>query len=121
MVSGRPILIVDDDPDTREAVAQLLAIAGYPVQTAIDGNQALRAIERERPSLLLTDLHMPNLSGDALAVLLHQRGFDPPIVVMTGTARNPDQVREAIGADACLPKPFDPSVLLGLVERYRVP
>ena len=121
MQEGRPILVVDDDPDMRRIVAELLEIAGYPVETATDGVQALQTFDRFRPSLLLTDLHMPNLDGEALASLLHQRGFDPPIVIMTGTTRTPEQIRDAIGADACLSKPFDPDALLEMVERLRVP
>jgi len=121
MVEGRPILVVDDDPDVRDIVAQYLEDAGYPVETAIDGTQALRAVERGRPSLLLTDLHMPNLDGGALALLLHERGYDPPIVIMTGTTRTPEQVRDAVGADACISKPLDPDALLAMVERLRVP
>jgi CheY-like chemotaxis protein len=121
MTEGRPILVVDDDPDMRQIVAQMLEIAGYPVQTAIDGSQALQSIERTPPSLLVTDLHMPNLDGEGLAMLLHQRGYDPPILIMTGTSRTPEQVRDAIGADACLTKPFDPTALLETVERLRIP
>ncbi len=121
MREGRPILVVDDDPDMRQILAQLLEIEGYPVETAVDGEQALQAVERVRPSLLVTDLHMPNVDGQSLAILLHQRGYDPPIVILTGTTRTPEQVAEAIGADACLVKPFDPKALLETVERLRIP
>jgi two-component system response regulator MprA len=115
----RPILVVDDDPDMRLVVAEILETAGYQVETAADGRDALRSIARVRPSLLVTDLHMPNMDAGQLAEVLHQRGQALPIVVLTGTSRTPEQVARAIGADACLIKPFEPDLLLETVERLR--
>jgi CheY-like chemotaxis protein len=118
---GRPVLIVDDDPILRQIVAEVLADAGYPVVEAYDGLDALHHIEQQRPSLLLTEIHMPRLDGEALAQALRERGYDPPIIVMTGTSRRPEQVVAAIGAQACLLKPVDIDALLDTVERLRIP
>ena len=76
---------------------------------------------RCRPSLVVTDLHMPNLDGEGLVAALRERGFDPPILVMTGTSRYPEQVVIAVGADACLLKPVDIDELLDAVQRLRIP
>jgi two-component system response regulator MprA len=115
----RPILVVDDDPDMRLVVAEILQTAGYAVETAADGRDALRRIDRVHPSLLVTDLHMPNMDGEQLTEVLHERGDYPPIVIMSGTTRTPQQVAAAIGADACLSKPFDSDALLATVARLR--
>ena len=120
-MAGRPVLVVDDDPDIRRTVEEILAAAGYPVEVASDGLDALRHIEQQRPSLLVTDVHMPRLDGEALARALRERGYDPPIVVMTGTNRRPEQVVAAIGAEACLLKPLEIDALLDTVERFRIP
>ncbi len=120
-MDGRPVLVVDDDVTMRQLVAEVLELAGYPVETAADGEAALAAVELARPSLIVTDLHMPNLDGAALVELLHQRGFDPPILLLTGTTRSPDQIAEALGADGCLLKPVDIDRLLALVEQLRIP
>jgi CheY-like chemotaxis protein len=103
------------------ALAEVLELEGYPVATARDGAEALQAVALMRPSLVVTDLHMPNLDGATLVDRLHQAGYDPPILLVTGTTRTPEQVAAAIGADAGLPKPFDLEALLDLVEQLRVP
>jgi CheY-like chemotaxis protein len=119
-VGERPVLVVEDDPALREIVAEALEAAGYPVLTAVDGADALALIEQGRPSLLVTDLHMPNLDGAKLVEALRILGYDPPIVLVTGTSRTPRQVAEALGADACLIKPFDLATLLDVVQRLRI-
>jgi CheY-like chemotaxis protein len=117
----RPVLVVDDDPTIRQAVAEMLELAGYPVVTVSNGLAALKLLERLRPSLLVTDLHMPQLDGAGLVDALRLRGLDPPILVMTGTVRTPHQVAEALQADACLLKPFDLDAFLDLVAQLRIP
>jgi CheY-like chemotaxis protein len=120
-MDGRPVLVVDDDPAMRQAVVEILAFAGYPVASAVDGVDALRVVARGRPSLVITDLHMPNLDGEGLVAALRDRGFDPPILLMTGTQRRPEVVVIAVGADVCLLKPVDIDELLDAVERLRIP
>jgi DNA-binding response OmpR family regulator len=120
-VADRPVLVVEDDPDIREALAATLASEGYAVQTAPDGVEALRLIERTRPSLLVTDLHMPNLGGEALVATLHDRGFDPPILVISCTTRTLEIVAAGMGAAGCLIKPFNLDAFLTLVAQLRIP
>jgi CheY-like chemotaxis protein len=120
-MADRPVLVVDDDRGIREAIAEMLALEGYPVQTAGDGQEALQLLERMRPSLLITDLHMPQLGGEALVVALRQRGFDPPILVISCTSRTPAQVVHRIGAVGYLAKPFEIDVFLALVAQLRIP
>ena len=120
-MDGRPVLVVDDDSVMREAIAEMLALAGYPVETAIDGLDALHHIERSHPSLVVTDAHMPNLNAEGLGQALRERGLDPPILVVTGTTREARAVIDAVGADECLLKPLDIEVLLATVERLRIP
>jgi CheY-like chemotaxis protein len=120
-MGSRPVLVVDDDPLSLTVMAELLELEGYPVATARDGAEALQAVTQMRPSLVVTDLHMPTLDGAALVDLLHRRGYDPPILVVTATTRRPEQVAAAIGADAGLPKPIDIAAFLDLVAHLRVP
>lgn len=85
--SGRsaPVLIVEDDHDLRNAMAELLQAEGYHCILAENGLEALDALRRLRPSLLLTDLLMPVMNGVELIRRLRSeaRWRDLPIVVMT--------------------------------------
>ncbi len=61
--SGERILVVDDEPDIVALVAYHLAKAGYRVSTASSGTEAIDAVRRERPSLLVLDLMLPGMTG----------------------------------------------------------
>jgi two-component system nitrate/nitrite response regulator NarP len=77
------LLIVDDDPLVRKAIKRLLAQAGFQVQTAADGFEALNLLHRSIPDLMLLDLEMPGISGLELLHLLAVDGIQPRTVVLT--------------------------------------
>ncbi len=96
-------------------MAEILDDEGYSITTASNGAEALEAIERTRPSLVLLDMRMPVLDGWSVARTLQERGINLPIVVMTAA---PDARQRAaeIDADGYLAKPFDVPDLLAAVE-----
>ncbi|MNS79678.1 Signal transduction histidine-protein kinase BarA [compost metagenome] len=102
-----PVLIVDDDPDARALVRDMLTTAGYGVAEAANGAEALESIRRARPSLVVLDLMMPELDG--FAVLEHLSA-DPalrtlPVVVLTALALSAeDEARLTRGAQLVLSK-----------------
>jgi CheY-like chemotaxis protein len=108
-----PVLIVEDDPDSRNMLAALLGLHGYRTVTAANGLEALEAARRERPMVILLDLMMPVMDGQtfrreqlndaALAAI--------PIVVLSAHAQTAELARE-LGAAAHLMKPFDLDRLL---------
>jgi CheY-like chemotaxis protein len=112
-----PILVVDDDPAIRATVAEILALEGYPIETAADGLEALDAITRQRPSLVLLDMRMPMLDGWGVARRLREEEIRLPIIVMTA-AQNARRWAEEIGADSYISKPFELVDLLETVERF---
>ena len=110
------ILIVEDDPDIRILLFDLLTYAGYAVVTAANGQQAVDLLENgERPRLMLVDLMLPKVSGtDFLQYMQEDPAFRQiPKIVITAMPR--DQVR--VVADVVLSKPFVPSAVLGTVQR----
>jgi len=111
------ILIVDDEVDMRETCVRIFKRDGYECVAVNDGHEALTILDRERPDLILTDLRMPRMDG--LAFLRHVRRLPapPPVVVLTAYVSE-GSVREAlaVGAAACLPKPFTPQKLREVVE-----
>lgn len=111
------ILIVDDDRDARELIGSVLAEAGYTVEVAKDGFDAINKLEAVRPDLVLTDLRMPGLTGVDLAQRIRALG-DVPVILSTG-AETHDLVTgaEAYGAVACLTKPINLDELLWTIER----
>lgn len=109
---ARRILIADDEPAIRdilvECVKQSKHGQEYAVTTASDGSDALQAIKRERPDLVLLDHNMPGLTGLEVLRQIHQ--IDPGIrvVMITGTMNDGDAAEALkMGAFSYVPKPFD--------------
>jgi two-component system, OmpR family, KDP operon response regulator KdpE len=112
------VLLVDDEDDLRTLIADLLREAGYAVDSARDGVEALGIVERAMPDLILLDIKMPVMDGRRFAVELSARYPErPPIVVVTATDSGPTRALET-GAEGWVGKPFDIDRLLGMVERY---
>jgi CheY-like chemotaxis protein len=110
------ILIVDDDRDARELIGQLLAEAGYLVEVAADGFEAMAKLPRALPDLVLTDLRMPGMHGVDLAQRIRQES-DVPVVLTTGNETfDLCTSSEAYGAVACLMKPINLDELLWTID-----
>jgi CheY-like chemotaxis protein len=112
------VLVVDDEPDIRATVAEMLEIEGYSVEEAANGADALLAVERRRPDLILLDMRMPVLDGWGFAAEMSRRDMTIPIVVMTA-ARDAARWASEIAASASLSKPFGFDDLITAVERAR--
>lgn len=117
---GNPahILVVDDDPDLRKSLAEVLQDVGYEVSCARNGEEALRALDGEVPSAILLDLTMPIMDGWTFRE--RQQG-DPriaqiPTVVITASFSDARRA-ESLHADAFLPKPFEVSSLTETLQR----
>ena len=111
-----PILVVDDDPAIVSVVSEILDLEGYEVETATNGQEALRVIDRLRPAIVLLDMRMPVMDGWGFARALRERGESVPILVMTA-AQNARAWAEEIGAQGYLAKPFEVMDLIEAVER----
>jgi CheY-like chemotaxis protein len=117
-----PVLIVEDDPDSRNMLAALLGLHGYRTVTAANGVEALELARRERPAVILLDLMMPVMDGPAFRRA--QLG-DPslaaiPIVVLSAHLRTAELARE-LGASTHLVKPFDLDQLLRAITSAQAP
>ncbi|MFI5177563.1 MAG: ATPase, T2SS/T4P/T4SS family [Vicinamibacterales bacterium] len=113
------VLVTDDEPITRMLVKLLLEREHFEVLEASDGQQAVDTAVRERPDLLLIDLHMPRMDGyEAIKRLRRDLTLATlPIVVLTAEeGPGVEQRVLELGADDYLLKPFDPAVLLSRVQ-----
>jgi signal transduction histidine kinase/DNA-binding response OmpR family regulator len=118
--SGK-ILVVEDNLVNQKVVTALLTKRGYYVEVAPDGEQALRLIEEEQPSLVLMDIQMPVLDGlEATRRIRRDPRFrDLPIVAMTAHAMNGDRERcLRAGMNDYVAKPVHPDHLLSTVESF---
>jgi CheY-like chemotaxis protein len=115
-----PVLIVEDDADLREMMAQLLTIEGFQAATVANGKEALDYLHNvSRPDVILLDLMMPVMDGWEFRRRQReeQRIKDVPVVVLS--ALDQSHARD-IGANAVLKKPLDFDRLLELVREYCV-
>ena len=111
------ILVVDDEPGSREGLRRLLQAWGYEADTASSGEEALARIEGVGPSAVITDLVMPGMDGMRVVQRL-QSDYPVPVIVLTGQGTI-EQAVEAVklGAQDFLEKPVEPAKLKILLER----
>lgn len=112
------ILVVDDEPAARSALAELLRDEGYVVRTAADAFKALGQAEVHPPDVVITDVQMPGMGGLELMTKLRDRLPDVGVLVMTafGSVENAVAAMQA-GADQYLTKPLHFPELLLVLER----
>jgi len=110
------VLVVDDDPLILQTVTEILTEEGYPVEQAHSALEAMRAVARAHPSLVLLDIRMPGLDGTQFARELRTHDTSIKIVVMTA-AREAQHWAQEIGASDYIEKPFELEELLATVAR----
>ena len=111
---GERILVVDDEPDLVELVRVNLDQAGFEVETAGSGREALAAVRRSPPDLLVLDLMLPDVSGTEIcrSIRSDPANAELPILMLTAKAGEIDRVVGfELGADDYVTKPFSPREL----------
>lgn len=119
-MANNTILVVEDHPLSRELVVELLTTLGYTVLEAEDGRGLLERVRRERPNLILLDLHLPGLDGFALTRDLKADPITQGIPILAVSAYGRPEVQaQALAAGCCgfLAKPFDTRGFLATVAR----
>jgi DNA-binding response OmpR family regulator len=125
------ILVVDDEPEVREAIRRVLERAGFEVAVAHSADGGLELVERDQPDVVVTDLIMPRVHGVDFIRALQERHSRVQVIAISGggnfgpLAYKPDAIsthaylaaaREA-GAQEVLTKPFDMADLLAAVRK----
>ena len=115
------ILIVEDHEDARRILRDMLETTDYELVEAENGEQALAAVARQRPDLILMDIQLPILDGYEATRRIKA---DPalrsiPIIAVTSYALSGDEAKaRAAGCDDFIPKPYSPRQLLAKVRQY---
>ena len=111
------ILIVDDDAPILRMLGRTFSAEGYTVETAADGGQALAAVERSAPDLVVLDVGLPGVDGLSVCRRLREKGLATPVLLLTARDAIPDRVAGLdAGADDYLVKPFATDELLARVR-----
>jgi len=113
------VLVVDDYPDSADAVTAALRLAGFNVETAYSGQEALKAAERTHPKALLLDIAMPGLDGYEVARQVRKSSWGRFVKLIAITSFDtPAHLRQSQGAgfDYHLSKPVDHATLLALLR-----
>jgi two-component system, OmpR family, response regulator ResD len=111
MAARQRILVVDDEPQICDVVELYLRREGFEVETANDGETALKAVEHNPPDLIVLDVMMPKVNGLEVTRLVHDR-FNIPIIILTSRGEETDRIAGLeIGADDYVVKPFSPKEL----------
>lgn len=114
------VLVIDDDPDIREALRMILDVYGFRVRTTGDPHQVLAQLGREElPAVILLDMRMPELSGEEFLAELTRLGLRGriPVVVLSGDTTARAAARSA-GANDFLAKPVEVEELLATLARH---
>lgn len=114
------IMIVDDYIPSHRLMSFVLNQYGYTVVTALDGEQALNRLATVQVDLVVTDLKMPRMDGIELAraIRADERYADLPIIMVTGSVKEQDEVKATgVGVNAFLTKPVDSDDLVREVDR----
>jgi len=117
MTPGQYILVVDDDDDFREALCEVLSVAGYPVVQAANGQAALDRVAEETPGIILLDLKMPGIDGWGVMERLRADPKAAAIPILILSAYGFEWEAELLGAQGYIPKA---DVRMdGILERVR--
>jgi two-component system cell cycle response regulator DivK len=118
---SKRILVVEDQEDNRQIIRDLLSATDYEIMEAESGEQALDAVAKQRPDLILMDIQLPGIDGYEVTRRIKA---DPemrsiPIIAVTSYALSgEEQKARAAGCDEYVPKPYSPRQLLAKIRQY---
>ena len=115
----KTVLLIEDEPNIIVAISFILQRAGWRVQTHSDGANAMEAVAREKPDVIVLDVMLPGRSGfDILGdIRAQETGHDVPVLMLTAKGQTKDRARaEALGVTQFMTKPFANQAVLEAVE-----
>ena len=118
---SKRILVVEDQEDNRQILRDLLETTGYELVEVEDGVQAVAAVAKQRPDLILMDIQLPIMDGYEATrrIRADPANKDIPIIAVTSYALSGDEGKaRAAGCNAYVPKPYSPRQLLAKIREY---
>jgi len=117
----KKVMIVDDEPFILRVLKMKLEQGGYNVTTALNGLEAMKKMDREQPSVVITDINMPQMNGRELCEILKKRQEKNPIliIVITSDIDKANQAwTEQMENTRFVVKPFSPRSILKMINNY---
>jgi two-component system, cell cycle response regulator DivK len=118
---SRRILVVEDDAQNSYLIGFILEKSGYEVSTAVDGEQAVEAVDSSKPDLILMDMLLPKMNGyeATRAIKAKPEAAGIPIIALTAYSMKGDRekILEA-GCDGYISKPIDPETFVSQMEEF---
>ena len=121
MAQRKRILVVDDHPDSADALVAMLGMMGHQTMAITDSREAIRSAKRFNPDLALLDLNMPHLSGLELAQMFRDDEQLRSVCLIALTAYGDENYRRltrSAGFDAHVVKPADPPLLQSIIQQF---
>ncbi len=117
---GKRILFVDDEPDVLRVATFRLKKAGYEVVNAVDGQEALSWVKKERFDIIFLDLRLPGTDGLTICSIIKSDDAvkNIPVILFTASLNDLEQRVKDCGAQGYLLKPFEPQQLLDIVNKF---
>lgn len=112
---GGRVLVVDDDPSILRMLRIVFMGDGYDVTTATNGVEALDAVQKDAPGVIVLDLEMPLMDGREFFRELRSRGYEMPVLILS--AYGAERARGELKAEAFVSKPFEPDYLVQEVQK----
>jgi DNA-binding response OmpR family regulator len=108
-MSGRKILIIDDDNHLRESLAEVLEMEGYAISQAANAKHGIESAMKHRPDVVIMDIQLPDFSGFQICQELRRESKEWVLIMMTGRFLSAEEKTQglSLGADEYLTKPFD--------------
>jgi CheY-like chemotaxis protein len=122
-MSGRSILIIEDNADARDALRALLELEGHAVEAVGEGQEALELARAKDPDIALVDIGLPGIDGYEVARRVRARDARRPVLIaLTGYGQPEDRRRATeAGFDDMLVKPVDPGALADMLATLEIP
>jgi DNA-binding NtrC family response regulator len=117
-VKAKKVLLIDDEPEILEILASYLELKGFLAVCAASAREGIAILERESADGVVTDLRMPDIGGDELLEILHQRWPDLPVIVISGFVDEEMRARLARLTVAVIEKPIEKSQLMNALAKF---
>jgi len=114
---SKRILVVEDQPDNRQIIRDMLAGTDYEITEAGDGDQALAAVAKARPDLILMGIQLPIMDGYEVTRQIKANPAIPIIAVTSHALDGEEQTARAAGCDGYVPEPYSPRQLLAKIQQ----